>query len=298
MGSAGAVRAQLEWVQQHRRPGPVWLYSRSPRRCASGRRADLQPAERPVRQGRRRMAITGLTPSQRAALIARPFIVTHALWLGPTQEFARHWLRGRSKLTPMQAAPAPGAGRVARAGHDVSVPTGFVPEPLMTDQAEAISTRRGSTGCSISRSLRAFGLTFDHLGRRPSADTTGLAPRALARPGAFQASPVATLADFTGAAAGMTMLPPGSAAATVDYTAKFLTDAARRSPPRPRSSCCARAPPSTVVAVDLRGHRRRRDALRDDARDHSQPRRAAGPSRPARCSRRAGLSETAPSSRG
>lgn len=33
-------------------------------------------------------------------LIDRPFPVLHALWLGPTQEYCRHWLRGRSRLRP------------------------------------------------------------------------------------------------------------------------------------------------------------------------------------------------------
>jgi AcrR family transcriptional regulator len=30
----------------------------------------------------------------------RPFEVTHALWLGPAQEYSRHWLRGRVKQRP------------------------------------------------------------------------------------------------------------------------------------------------------------------------------------------------------
>lgn len=40
------------------------------------------------------------------AVIDLPFGVAHALWLGPGQEFARHWLRGRSRLRPAVAAPA------------------------------------------------------------------------------------------------------------------------------------------------------------------------------------------------
>jgi AcrR family transcriptional regulator len=35
-----------------------------------------------------------------AEVIDRPFPVLHALWLGPTQEYCRHWLRGRSRLRP------------------------------------------------------------------------------------------------------------------------------------------------------------------------------------------------------
>ena len=48
-----------------------------------------------------------------------------------------------------------------------------------------------------------------------------MAARALPRPGTFQASPIAALADFTGVVAGITLLPPGGTAATIDYTAKF-----------------------------------------------------------------------------
>jgi len=70
-------------------------------------------------------------------------------------------------------------------------------------------------------------------------------------PGAFQANPIAALADFTGVAAGVTLLPPGSAAATVDYTtAKFLAEArgdhlvARAHVLRPGTTL-------TVAAVDI-----------------------------------------------
>ena len=34
------------------------------------------------------------------ALADRPFVVLHALWLGPAQEFCRQWLRGRGRLRP------------------------------------------------------------------------------------------------------------------------------------------------------------------------------------------------------
>jgi uncharacterized protein (TIGR00369 family) len=44
-------------------------------------------------------------------------------------------------------------------------------------------------------------------------------------PGAFQAGPIGSLADFTGASAGLTVLPQGTLAATVDYTIKLLTEA-------------------------------------------------------------------------
>jgi prepilin-type processing-associated H-X9-DG protein len=47
------------------------------------------------------------------ALLDRPFPVLHALWMGPTQEFCRHWLRGRGRLQPrhVSADLADGAWR-------------------------------------------------------------------------------------------------------------------------------------------------------------------------------------------
>jgi uncharacterized protein (TIGR00369 family) len=71
----------------------------------------------------------------------------------------------------------------------------------------------------------AFGFTFCELSGGRATTRLDWRPELSHVPGAFQASPIATLADFTGAAAGMTLLPPGSAAATVDYTAKFLCEA-------------------------------------------------------------------------
>ncbi len=37
-------------------------------------------------------------------LADRPFVVLHALWLGPAQEFCRQWLRGRGRLRPRHVA--------------------------------------------------------------------------------------------------------------------------------------------------------------------------------------------------
>jgi AcrR family transcriptional regulator len=50
-------------------------------------------------------------------VIDRPFPVLHALWLGPTQEYCRHWLKGRSRLRPRHVADdlADGAWRALEA---------------------------------------------------------------------------------------------------------------------------------------------------------------------------------------
>ena len=96
----------------------------------------------------------------------------------------------------------------------------------------------------------AFGLTFTQLaaGRAEARLPWRLEHSHTA--GAFQASPIAALADFTGVAAGVTLLPPGGAAATVDFTVKFLAEArgqqliARARVLRPGATL-------TVAAVDV-----------------------------------------------
>jgi len=71
----------------------------------------------------------------------------------------------------------------------------------------------------------AFGLTFTKLAAGRAQAELAWRREHSHTPGAFQANPIAALADFTGVAAGITLLPPGSAAATVDYTVKFLAEA-------------------------------------------------------------------------
>jgi uncharacterized protein (TIGR00369 family) len=71
----------------------------------------------------------------------------------------------------------------------------------------------------------AFGFTFDELADGRSVTRLAWRPRHSHTPGAFQASPIASLADFTGASAGMSLLPVGGVGATMDYTVKFLAEA-------------------------------------------------------------------------
>ena len=73
--------------------------------------------------------------------------------------------------------------------------------------------------------VAAFGLTFDELADGRAVTRLAWRPELSHIPGAFQANPIAALADFTGVSAGVTLLPPGAMAATVDYTAKFLNEA-------------------------------------------------------------------------
>jgi acyl-coenzyme A thioesterase PaaI-like protein len=71
----------------------------------------------------------------------------------------------------------------------------------------------------------ASGFTFDKLADGRSVTRLTWRPRHSHTPGAFQASPIASLADFTGASAGMTLLPVGGVGGTMDYTVKFLAEA-------------------------------------------------------------------------
>ena len=96
----------------------------------------------------------------------------------------------------------------------------------------------------------AFGFTFTALADGRAETRLAWRPDLSHTPGAFQANPIAALADFTGVAAGVTLLPAGSTAATIDYTVKFLTEArgtaltARARVVRPGNTL-------TVSAVDL-----------------------------------------------
>jgi AcrR family transcriptional regulator len=94
------VGAHLRWVEQN--PDVArWIYSDLP--------DDVLLAAEPElgEDSRRYVAAVGGWLRQQAeqgAVIGRSFGITHALWLGPAQEFARHWLRGRSRKRPTEAA--------------------------------------------------------------------------------------------------------------------------------------------------------------------------------------------------
>lgn len=78
--------------------------------------------------------------------------------------------------------------------------------------------------------------------------------------GAFQANPIAALADFAGVLAGLSALPSGSTATTVDYTAKFLAEA-RGTELIARARLIARGNSISVSQVDV-------SVLADDAERH------------------------------
>lgn len=101
-GVRGAVLAQLAWVQANAQLARL-LYGDLP--------DDVLLAAEPTfsQENRRYVEIAAAwlrDQAERGRIVRQPFSIAHALWLGPTQEFARHWLRGRSRLLPRRAAPA------------------------------------------------------------------------------------------------------------------------------------------------------------------------------------------------
>jgi AcrR family transcriptional regulator len=94
------VRTQLVWVEEHAELARL-LYADLP--------DDVLRAAEPSfsAENRRYAELVGAWLDRLAragTLAALPFSVAHALWLGPAQEFARHWLHGRTRLRPSQAA--------------------------------------------------------------------------------------------------------------------------------------------------------------------------------------------------
>lgn len=101
-GIREVVLAQLVWVEESAELARL-LYSDLP--------DEVLLAAEPAfsEHNRRYVGLVGgwlREHAEQHAVIDVPFGVAHALWLGPAQEFARHWLRGRSRLCPTDAAPA------------------------------------------------------------------------------------------------------------------------------------------------------------------------------------------------
>jgi uncharacterized protein (TIGR00369 family) len=96
-------------------------------------------------------------------------------------------------------------------------------EPTIANPDFAETTRRFLMRMPIARHF-GFAITDVGLGRfeitQPFREELSFSP------GIFQAGPVGTLADMAAACAGVTMLPRGWGASTVDYTIKLLAPAA------------------------------------------------------------------------
>ena len=105
-GVRATVRDYLRWVETHREMASL-LFADLPDGVVLA--AETVLAE----PNRRYVRVVGkwLEAHMRAgALVERPFEIAHALWLGPTQEFCRHWLRGHTRLGPAGAGADLGIG--------------------------------------------------------------------------------------------------------------------------------------------------------------------------------------------
>lgn len=100
---------------------------------------------------------------------------------------------------------------------------GREPSPPNPDYAE--TAKRFLMEMPISRHL---GFAITDLGPGLFEITQPFREELSFKPGIFQAGPVGTLADMAAACAGMTMLPRGWAASTVDYTIKACRARVRR----------------------------------------------------------------------
>jgi AcrR family transcriptional regulator len=94
------VTELLGWVEEHADVAR-WIFSDLPDEVLLAAEPELG------RTSRDYAVVVGdwlARQSRRGAVIEGSFAVRHALWLGPAQEFARHWLRGRSRQRPTEAA--------------------------------------------------------------------------------------------------------------------------------------------------------------------------------------------------
>jgi AcrR family transcriptional regulator len=99
-GIEETVRTYLSWVENHRQLASL-LFADLPDEVLLA----SEPALMPFNRQYVRVVAQWLTEQTRAGrLVDAPFEVAHALWLGPTQEFCRHWVRGRSRHRPTSAA--------------------------------------------------------------------------------------------------------------------------------------------------------------------------------------------------
>jgi AcrR family transcriptional regulator len=101
-GVEGAVRHHVGWIDDHKELARFLLLGRDARTVIA--------TERPLREQNRRFfaRVTGWTGPRVAADELRdlePELLT-ALWIGPSQELARHWLAGRTRTSLTDAAPA------------------------------------------------------------------------------------------------------------------------------------------------------------------------------------------------
>jgi AcrR family transcriptional regulator len=93
-GIRAGVRLYLRWVSRHRAEASVLL----------GHRCDSPALRERNRPFFSETMAWWRTHVHYGSLRDLPFDVIQALWIGPAQEYTRHWLAGRAKRTPPAVA--------------------------------------------------------------------------------------------------------------------------------------------------------------------------------------------------
>ena len=98
-GVRAGVRALLAWVSGHAEMAR-FVFTDVP--------DEVLLAAEPVHAADNRRYVQDIAAwlADRDLLRDRPFEVVHALWFGPSMELCRHWVRGRGRTTPTDAAEA------------------------------------------------------------------------------------------------------------------------------------------------------------------------------------------------
>jgi len=96
-GVRAAVVALLDWVGDHAEMAR-FVFADAPDEVLLA----AEPAL--AAHNRRYVQLTAAWLADRDLLRGRPFEVVHALWFGASMELCRHWVRGRSRITPADAA--------------------------------------------------------------------------------------------------------------------------------------------------------------------------------------------------
>jgi AcrR family transcriptional regulator len=89
-GVVAAVEYHLRWVATHREDAAL-LFSARPARAREPNRAFFR-------------AVRAWMRAHAAELRELDLDLAHALWLGPSQEYTRHWLTGRARRVPTAVA--------------------------------------------------------------------------------------------------------------------------------------------------------------------------------------------------
>jgi AcrR family transcriptional regulator len=98
-GVRAGVRALLGWVNGHTEMAR-FVFTDAPDEVLLA----AEPAL--AAHNRRYLHHIAAWLADRDLLRGRPFEVVHALWFGPSMELCRHWVRGRGRTTPTDAAEA------------------------------------------------------------------------------------------------------------------------------------------------------------------------------------------------